>query len=361
MDNMYAIRGKLQEVYAKYSRIIDKGIQFVLALATFVVINQNIGFMKMAASPIVAIALAVICTFLSMNVILIVAAVLILAHMSAVSIGALVTTLIIFLIMYIFFFRMAPKYAVIVLVTALAFAFKIPYLIPIVCALIVAPVGLIPIMCGTIVYYMLAYVKKASANLESSGIRASMSVAAKYLKQTFQSKEMWIVIFAFVIAFFVVYTLRRASVDHAWKIAIVAGSVVNIVVIAAGSIVLGVHTSYGPLIIGNALAIVIGLGLELFLFSVDYARCENLQYEDDEYYYYVKAVPKVAISNPEKMVKHINERQGTEIIDTEEVRKKAAESRNERREEKNKKFKNEQAIDQQLFEESLKKDLTLKK
>ena len=26
MDNMYAIRGKLQEVYAKYSRIIDKGI-----------------------------------------------------------------------------------------------------------------------------------------------------------------------------------------------------------------------------------------------------------------------------------------------------------------------------------------------
>ena len=75
----------------------------------------------------------------------------------------------------------------------------------------------------------------------------------------------------------------------------------------------------------------------------------------------MKAVPKVAISNPEKMVKHINERQGTEIIDTEEVRKKAAESRNERREEKNKKFKNEQAIDQQLFEESLKKDLTLKK
>ena len=37
------------------------------------------------------------------------------------------------------------------------------------------------------------------------------------------------------------------------------------------------------------MAAVAGLVLELFLFSVDYARSERLQFEDDEYYYYVKA------------------------------------------------------------------------
>lgn len=63
--------------------------------------------------------------------------------------------------------------------------------------------------------------------------------------------------------------------------------------------------------------------LELFFFSVDYSRSENLQYEDDEYYYYVKAVPKIVVSTPEKTVKRINERQETEIMDTAEVRKKA--------------------------------------
>lgn len=361
MDNIYIVRGKLQEIYAEYSRIIDKGIQFILALATFVAINQNVGFMKLAASPVVSLALAVICTFLPVNVILIVAGVLILAHMSAVSLGILGTTLVVFLIMYVFFFRMTPKYAVIVLATVLAFVFKIPYVIPVVCGLVLTPVGLVPMVCGAIVYYMMVYVKKASASLESSGLRASVSVATKYLKQIFQSKEMWVIVFAFIIAFFVVYTLRRASMDQAWKIAIVAGSVVNIIVIAAGSIALGVHTSYGSLIVGSALAILVGLGLELFLFSVDYARCESLQYEDDEYYYYVKAVPKVSIASPEKMVKHINERQGTEIIDTEEVRKKAEESRGGRREGENRKRRNEQDIDQQLFEESLRKDLSLKK
>ncbi len=58
-----------------------------------------------------------------------------------------------------------------------------------------------------------------------------------------------------------------------------------------------------------------GLVLELFLFSVDYSRSERLQFEDDEYYYYVKAIPKVAMTTPEKTVKKINERQETEIID----------------------------------------------
>ena len=61
--------------------------------------------------------------------------------------------------------------------------------------------------------------------------------------------------------------------------------------------------------------------LELFLFSVDYARSERLQFEDDEYYYYVKAIPKVAMTTPEKTVKKINERQETEIIDAEAVKR----------------------------------------
>ena len=53
--------------------------------------------------------------------------------------------------------------------------------------------------------------------------------------------------------------------------------------------------------------ILLGLVLELVFFSVDYSRTERVQFEDDEYYYYVKAVPKVVVATPEKTVKHITE------------------------------------------------------
>jgi len=39
---------------------------------------------------------------------------------------------------------------------------------------------------------------------------------------------------------------------------------------------------------------------------VDYQRTELLQFEDDDYYYYVKAVPKLSVSESNKNIKHIN-------------------------------------------------------
>lgn len=373
MDMIYVFRGRLQELYAKNSKMFDKILQFILAIVTFTVINHNVGFMKAAASPVASLALAVICTFLPLMVTVIMATVLILAHMFALSIGMLAVTAVIFLIMYIFYLRLTPKKALIVLLTPLAFFLKVPYIIPVACGLVATPISLIAISCGTIVYYMLEYVKKSSVNIENVGAKGMLTQATKYVQQVFQNKEMWIIIVAFIICFFVVFTLRRTSMDHAWKVAIVAGAVANVIVIVAGDIALGVHTSYGTLIGGNIGAIVIGLILELFLFSVDYARSENLQFEDDEYYYYVKAIPKVSVATPEKTVKRINERQETEIIDTETVRKKADSQAQNRKVNVKKSGKKPapkkgpaakkhdmKEVDKMLLTQSLRKDLNLK-
>lgn len=369
MDSLFVLRGKLQEVYAKNSKIIDKVIQFILALAVFYVINTNVGFMKVASTPVVMLALAVICAFFPMIMTIVAATALILAHMYAVSLAALAVTVLVFLIMYIFYFRLTPKMAMVVLLTPLAFTLKIPCVIPIAYALISAPTALIAVSCGTIVYYMMEYVKNAAAGMKGKDAPGLLGQITVYVKQVFQNKEMWIVVAAFIISFLVVYTIRRQSVAHAWKIAIAAGAVVNVIAITAGDIALGVSTSYGSLIGGSAAAIVVGLILEFFFFSVDYSRSEKLQYEDDEYYYYVKAVPKLSVSTPEKTVKRINERHETEIIDTAEVRR-----RSRGREKAAVKQPSHQAhqkssvsrkhdmdeVDRVLLTQSLKKDLDLK-
>ena len=100
--------------------------------------------------------------------------------------------------------------------------------------------------------------------------------------------------------------------DHSWKIASAAGAAVTVVVSAAGNIVLSTNISYIEIILSAVLGAVTGLVLELLFFSVDYSRTENIQFEDDEYYYYVKAVPKVGVAVPEKKVKRITENQPQE-------------------------------------------------
>ena len=79
------------------------------------------------------------------------------------------------------------------------------------------------------------------------------------------------------------------------------------------------NISYVSITVSAVLGIALGLVLEFFFFSVDYSRTENIQFEDDEYYYYVKAVPKVGVSVPEKQVKHITEDTGNRNKNTEDI------------------------------------------
>ena len=306
MDNIYVIRERIEAVYGKHSKSFNKAFQFILAMITFTMINQNTGFMKSLSSPVISLGLAVVATFLPPAVLVVLATILLLAHTLAASIGIFAVSALIFLIMYIFYIRLAPKMAFVVLLTPIAFALKIPFVLPVACALIYTPVSLVPMGCGTVVYYMMEYLKKISAASKTSGSKAMLAEISTYVQKVFQNKEMWLYIVAFIIGFFIIYTIRRQELDHAWKIGIIAGAIANVVVTAMGSIALGVNTSYGPLIIGNIVAAVAGLVLELFLFSVDYARSERL---------------KVAMTTPEKTVKKINERQKTEIIDAEAVKR----------------------------------------
>ena len=58
MDTIYVLRGRIQEVYARHTKIIDKAGQFILADMVFTLIDHNGGFMDAVESPVVAMAMA---------------------------------------------------------------------------------------------------------------------------------------------------------------------------------------------------------------------------------------------------------------------------------------------------------------
>ncbi len=64
--------------------------------------------------------------------------------------------------------------------------------------------------------------------------------------------------------------------------------------------------SFIAVIVQTVISILLLLILQFFAFNLDYSRIEKVQFEDDEYYYYVKAVPKVTVSTPAPKVKKIS-------------------------------------------------------
>ena len=161
----------------------------------------------------------------------------------------------------------------------------------------------------------ITYVKAYETTIKGAGDSEMFAQLTAFAQQLFNNKEMWTAIIAFVICLLVVYSVRKLSVDNAWKIAIVSGALVYVIVVVIGRVTMHVDVPYVAVIIGTIVSILLALVLEFFAFAVDYSRTENLQFEDDEYFYYVKAVPKVTVTAPEKTVKRINERQETSRMD----------------------------------------------
>ncbi len=120
-----------------------------------------------------------------------------------------------------------------------------------------------------------------------------------------ENKAMYVTLAAFVATVIVVYFIRRLSVEYVWTIAMVTGALLDVLVMLFGDLMYNTNLSVVGLIVGSVVSVALAKALEFFVFNVDYSRTEYVQFEDDEYYYYVKAVPKNTVSVPQKRVKTI--------------------------------------------------------
>lgn len=323
MSKVFEVREYLKRIYGLYSKYIDKGFQFIFGLAVFMILNNEIGFVEMAARPFVAVVLAVVCTFLPMSAVAVTAGLLMVVHMMGISVGIAMMVAGILIVMTAFYLRFSPKTSLVILLVPIAFILKIPYAVPIICGLVGTPAYIVPILCGTLIYYMMNYI--AAGITVMKGADGMMGQITVFMQKVFQDRGMWIVAGAFTLCILLVYTIRKQSFDHAWETAIVSGAVINIIVIVVGDIVFNVTTSYFPMVAGSIVSVLLALIVQLFVFSVDYSRSEYLQFEDDEYCYYVKAVPKISVPMSRKTVKKINVRQNGETGEIEIVREETGE------------------------------------
>ena len=306
MKTLLELREKLKIFLSKYDIYIYPVLKFVMALTTFLLIDGHVGFLKKLDNPGISLVLALLCSFLPVNVTAVFAAILILLHTYALSIEAFAITFVVFAVMFLLFFSTAPKFGYVLLLTPLAFVLKLPYFVPLAMGLVSTPVSAIPVACGAVVYFLLHYLGMNTAMLGSDQNGTVTEKITYLLDNVLNNKEMILTVVAFALTIVIVYMIRRMSVDHAWTIAVVAGAVADAIVLLTGSLVLGVSPKLIGVIVGGIVSAVLALILQLTVFSLDYSRTEYVQFEDDEYYYYVKAVPKISIAVPEKKVKKIN-------------------------------------------------------
>ena len=304
MMGLLVYKEKLKNFYAEHEFYVNPIIKFISAFIALTLIKKNVGYNDLLTMWPVIMGISVIMAFMPWTIIITALTAIMCINIFTLSIelGALVV--IILLIMLLLYFRFTPTQGIFVLFVPMAFFLKIPYIVPIIAGLICTPVSIVSVTFGTIVYYMIAVIGKnadAIQNVASEGTNAANLNTV--LKMISVNNQLFLVIAAFIITTLVVYFIRRSSVNNAWIIAIIVGGVADCVIILVGALILNTEYSIIEVILGSVGSILLGCIIQFFVFSVDYSRTELTQFEDDEYIYYVKAVPKALVSESKKSVK----------------------------------------------------------
>ena len=222
---------------------------------------------------------------------------------------SLVITAYIFLILaliIVFYARLSPKKSFLILAVIIGFYLKIPYAVIIFAGLYFGLTSIIPVIIGVFLwnfapfFHTLLLNEEPMAKLDYVALPGLFLEAVNKIINAITTDLSWIfTAFSFAMVILTVYAISRLSIKYAKDCAIVLGGIINLICHIIAIVVLKMEVSFLSVLFFTVLSVVIMEFVRFLDIVLDYNRAENVQFEDEDNYYYVKVIPKV-IASPKK-------------------------------------------------------------
>ncbi len=325
MMPLLVLRERVKNFYQRHDIYIIPVVKFLFAFISFIAINIEIGFDARLESIPVVLALSLLSAFTPSAIMVLLAALVSALHVYYASPMLSILVFILFMIIYFLFARFTPRYGYVLLAVPILFVFKIPYVIPMLLGIIATPIAIVPTACGVAVYYIFQLVKAGVNTQVNTTVDDILKLFTDMIDGLLKNKQMLMTIVIFSLILLVVYYVRRMKFDYAHEISIAVGAITSVLGFLISDVILDNSDQIFAMILGTIASGVIVYVIHFFRLTLDYSGVELAQFEDDVYYYYVKAVPKITVTTPQMKVKHINVKELSKEISRSSARKRDTE------------------------------------
>ena len=175
--------------------------------------------------------------------------------------------------------------------------------------LLFEPAAVIPCITGIAAYNAIVTLRQNYTVLNAaSHSLTNIEKITYYLQAYLKNEKVMLLMMAMLVTVLLVYWIRRLAYSYAWAIAIAAGTACYVLITMIGNVLFDIPVNLLYLGAAVAGAIVLSCILHAFCFLLDGNHTEYLQYEDEEYVYFVKAIPKYSLSGSQKRVTRITDK-----------------------------------------------------
>lgn len=307
MIQLLLIRDSIKNVVKKYNAAITPVFRFIAAFVTFALINGNLGYYEKLNGISVIVLLSAISAFFPMGVTVFLAGLLMILHIYSASMFLSLIFIIIIAILYFMLMRLAPGYSAIIIAVPVLSFFHLEVLVPMASGLTGSPIAIFAIIPGIVVSILFNVIKDAvKMSSGSMQIEDNLQTYIFVIKSLVENKLMILMIVAAIGVLLVTYTCRKLAVSHAYILGIIAGMIANLIIMIVGGLIFEIKVDVLWVLLGTILSGGLALVVQFFKYLLDYSSVEHLQFDDDDYFYYVTAVPKLSVTSPDLNILKIN-------------------------------------------------------
>lgn len=297
VDTLLKIRGVAKKIYSEYETPIRIIIKFLFVLWTLNYATEQLGYYEMLNLLPIRLFVAVICGFLPVAISVFLVAVIVLLHLFKLSVFVGALSAVVFIIAYFLYLKFAPAQGIFVLAIIVLMPLHLQYAAALLLGLFFGPATIVPAAMAVIIVSYLGFAKQAVETIGTGlNVEGMMGGYQQIVDGVIGDKDMLLMIVVLAVVIVLAYVISRMPFDYSWYAAIGAAAIAGIIVDAVGAGMLGAESNFAGTVGGMIVGVIVAVIAQFFKCIVDYPKKQFVQFEDDDYYYYVKAVPKLGVS-----------------------------------------------------------------
>lgn len=306
MMALLILKSKIKNIYEKHYRLVRGIFKVLFVFAILMLITTKMDYQNLLSHYWLLLGIALICGVTPDLISVLCIAAVTEAEVFQVSQVLAAAFLLVLLIYYLLFGRLADKQSIVLLSVPVLSAVQLGYVVPIVAGLFFSPVMIPALILSVIIHFIICGVQEYALAISRVTQERTPLASLQYLLAYLKDNTLFFtILIAFVLTFVCVYLIRRIKIQYASQIAILVGAILILSILLLSNIKWELDVNLPGVVISILISVLIAYVVQFFHLTLDYQGTRKLQFEDDEYYYYVTAIPKFKVAVVDKTVTRI--------------------------------------------------------
>ncbi|MCI8342594.1 MAG: hypothetical protein HFE62_05210 [Firmicutes bacterium] len=300
MSFIIALGQGFTKVYHKNQAQFDIIFKFAAGLLVFFLISTlgtgAVGGGKKAAVTVICAAATVIAP---PTVFLLLCAFVCCFYVAALSIEAAAILFLLFFLIFVFYIGLFPKESLVIPVMLCAYFLKIPYIVPVFAGLYMGLKAVIPV--GVAVFFQYnTHLLKGMIELAPRETFTPLGVLDTGLKiyeyvsvELIQNTGWFYIAIVLMLSVAAGWIMNSLFVDNERLVAVIVSGLVIVLGLISAKYLGDAEISLIEIMISPLVCCVLVYMTASIDFVLDYDSAQKVKFQDDKYFYYVKAVPKI--------------------------------------------------------------------